>query len=200
MTRQKEFIWLSFIRYLSIIIFVIVLSLIIYHLIFSEGRKRLAASVSSPSQAKPENLLIEQQIGLKFLEFRGDRGRIEIKAERHRALKGGIYRLEGKVEIHDFGRRPGLEAWITCEEAQYDQDWRRVILSGQVKLKRQGIYCEAEKITYRREDEFLEAQGSIKIKFKRLTGRATHLNYSLKEEKIELSQEVQINFDPDARE
>jgi len=200
MTRKKEFIWLSFIRYLSIIIFVIVLSLIIYHLIFSEGRKRLAASVSSPSQAKPENLLIEQQIGLKFLEFRGDRGRIEIKAERHRALKEGIYRLEGKVEIHDFGRRPGLEAWITCEEAQYDQDWRQVILSGQVKLKRQGIDFEAEKITYRREDEFLEAQGSIKIKFKRLTGRATHLNYSLKEEKIELSQEVQIKFDPEERE
>jgi len=199
MTRKKEFIWLSVIRYLSIIIFVIVLSLIIYHLFFSEARKRLAGPVSSPPQAKPENLLIEQQIGLKFLEFRGDRGRIEIKAERHRALKEGIYRLEGQVEIHDFGRRPGLEAWITCEEAQYDQDWRQIILSGQVKIKRQGIDFEAEKIIYRREDEFLEAQGSVKLKFKRLTGRATHLNYSLKEEKLELSQEVQIKFEPEEK-
>jgi lipopolysaccharide export system protein LptA len=199
MTRKKEFIWLSFIRYLSIIIFVIVLSLIIYHLFFSEARKRLAAPVSSLPQTRPENLLIEQQIGLKFLEFRGDRGRIEIKAERHRALKEGTYRLEGKVEIHDFGRRPGLEAWITCEEAQYDQDWRQVILSGQVKLKRQGIDFEAEKIIYRREDELLEAQGAVNLKFKRLTGRATHLNYSLKEEKIELSQEVQIRFEPEEK-
>jgi len=199
MTRKKGFIWLSVIRYLSIIIFVIVLSLIIYHLFFSEARKRLSGPVSSPSQAKPENLLIEQQIGLKFLEFRGDRGRIEIKAERHRALKEGIYRLEGQVEIHDFGRRPGLEAWITCEEAQYDQDWRQIILSGQVKLKRQEIDFEAEKIIYRREDEFLEAQGSVKLKFKRLTGRATYLNYRLKEEKLELSQEVQIKFEPGER-
>jgi len=199
MKRKKEFIWLSFIRYLSVIIFVIVLSLIIYHLFFSEARKRLAGSVSSSPQVKPENVLIEQQIGLKFLEFRGDRGRIEIRAERHRALKEGIFRLEGKVEIHDFGRRPGLETWITCEEAQYDQDWSQFILSGQVKLKRQGINFEAEKIIYWREDEFLQAQGSVKLEFKRLSGRATHLNYSLKEEKLELSQEVQIKFEPEER-
>lgn len=196
MKKRREFIWLFLLRYLSVITFLAILGSIIYYLLFSEGRKRLTGPTSSPSVTKPENFLMEQQIGLKFVEFRGDRGRIEIKAKRHFALKEGVYRLEGNVEIHDFGRRQGLEAWISCQEAQYDQDWRKVIFSGQVKVKRQGLDFEADKLTYRREDELLEAQGSVKFKFRKLSGEAENLVYSLREEKLDLKDGVKIKLEP----
>lgn len=196
MKKRREFIWLFLVRYLSVIAFLAILGSVIYYLLFSEGRKRLTSPVSSPAESKPENFLVEQQIGLKFVEFRGDRGRIEIKAKRHFALKEGIYRLEGNVEIHDFGRRHGLEAWISCQEAQYDQDWQQVIFSGEVKVKRQGLDLEADKLIYKREDEFLEAQGSVKFKFRKLSGEAKNLIYSLREEKLNLKDGVKIKFEP----
>lgn len=196
MKKRKEFIWLFLVRYLSVVAFLAILGSVIYYLLFSEGRKRLTSSVSSPAESKPENYLVEQQIGLKLVEFRGDRGRIEIKAKRHLALKEGVYRLEGDVEIHDFGRRQGLEAWISCQEAQYDQEWRQVIFSGQVRVRRQGLDLEAEKLTYRREDELLEAQGSVKFKFRKLSGEAKNLVYNLREEKLELKEGVKIRLEP----
>ncbi len=195
--RKKEFIWLFLLRYVSIVAFLVILGSVIYYLLFSEARKRLAGPISPPSSSKPENFLVEQQIGLKFVEFRGDRGRIEIKAERHIALKEGVYRLEGKVAIHDFGRRQGLETWISCDEAQYDQDWRLVIFSGQVRVKRQGLDFEADKVIYRREDEFLEAHGLVKFIFKKLSGEARVLTYSLREEKLNLQEGVKIKLEPE---
>ncbi|MCX7973973.1 MAG: LPS export ABC transporter periplasmic protein LptC [Candidatus Aminicenantes bacterium] len=192
MARAKYFLFLFFLKALSLAVFLIILGAIGYFLLFSPGRKRLTSLTPSPPPSRAENLLIEQQIGLKFIEFRGDRGRIEIKAQRHLAMKEGQYRLEGDVLIHDFGRRQGPEAWISCQQAQYDQEWSQVILSGEVKMRRQGLELEAEKLFYYREAEFIEAQGEVKIKFKKISGQADKLVYFLKEEKLQLSQDVKI--------
>lgn len=195
MKKRREFIWLFLLKYISIIVFLVTLGSVIYYLLFSEARRRLVGPMPSSSLSQPENFLVEQQIGLKFVEFRGDRGRIKIKAKRHIALKSGVYRLEGDVEIHDFGRRQGLETWISCQEAQYDQDWQQVILSDKVKVKRQGLDLEADKLIYRREEEFLEAQGSVKFKFRKLSGEAKNLLYSLREEKLDLQDGVKIKLE-----
>lgn len=194
MAKKRLFLFLFIFKILALAIFLVVLGTIVYFLLFSPGKQKLTRSSSSSPNLKAEDLLVEQQIGLKFVEFRGDQGRIEIKAQRHVAMKDGLYRLEGDVLIHDFGKHQGLESWMSCQEAQYDQDWHQVIFLGEVKVKRQGLELEAEKISYQREAELMEAEGKVKIKFKKISGQAENLIYFLNEEKLKLSKNVKIEF------
>lgn len=196
MAKKKLFLFLFLLKLVALAIFLVVIGAIGYFLLLSPGRQKISEPPPSPPHLKAEDLLVEQQIGLKFIEFRGDRGRIEIKAERHVAMKDGLYRLEGGVLIHDFGRHQGLESWVSCDEAQYDQDWRQIIFLGNVKVKRQGLELEADKITYAREAQLMEAQGNVKIQFKKIRGQAENLIYFPHEEKLKLSQNVKIEFKP----
>jgi lipopolysaccharide export system protein LptA len=198
MKQRINLLLIIILRGLALTLFFLVLAAVIYYLWFAGGRKTLSKppEASSPS-LKPDSAKIEEQIGVRFIEFRGNIGRIEVRADRHTTLNEGQSRLEGKVEIHDFGRRPGLEAWISCENADYDSEWNKVVLSGEVKLKRQGMELSAAKATYLRSEDSFEAEGGVKIRFKRLSSVAEKARYSLKDEIIFLDQQVEIKIASD---
>ncbi|GEM_PF-1161270 len=195
MRQRVNLLLVIILRGIALTLFLLVLAAVIYYLWFAGGRKTLfkPPEASAPT-LKPDRAKIEEQIGVRFIEFRGNMGRIEVRADRHTTLNEGQSRLEGKVEIHDFGRRPGLEAWINCETAVYDSEWSKVVLSGEVKLKRQGVELSAAKVTYLRGEESFEAEGTVEIRFKRLNSVAEKVHYSLKDEIVFLDQKVELKI------
>ncbi len=196
MKKTRKILFIYVLRGLALALFLSILLVIIYFIFISGGIRRPQPR-PTPSEPLLPGQKIEQQTKVRFVEFKGDLGRIEVKAERHLAVDEQHYRLEGGVEIHDFGRRPELEAWATAEAAVYDVDWNGVVLTGKVSVKRQGVEIAADKIIYRRQQESLGAEGHVSLQFKRLRVEAREMSYSFPDEVIIFRGGVKVTWRPE---
>ncbi len=193
MKIKKGLLFILFLRGFGLVIFLILVISMVYYLWFA--REKMPIRQTTPASSTILNQRIESLEGVKFIAFQGEMGRLEAQAARHLALSDGQYRLEGEVQIHDFGRRPELEAWLSCDQATYASDWSRVVLSGNVKLKRKGGELSSEQAVYLRANETFEAEGQVCLKIKRITALAEILRYSLLDEIIQLKNGVSITWD-----
>lgn len=196
MRKKRKILYIYVLRILALSLFLSVFLLIIYFFLISGGIRKTQLRPTLSEQFLPGKK-IEQQTKVRFVEFKGDLGRIEVKAERHLALDEQHYRLEGQVEIHDFGRRPELESWARAEAAVYDVDWTRVVLTGRVSIKRQGVVITADKVIYLRPEESLQAEGDVNLQFKRLYIEAEEMIYSFQDEVTSFKREVKVKWQPE---
>lgn len=196
MKKKRKILFIYVLRILTLSLFLSVFLLIIYFFLISGGIRKTQPRPPLSEQFLPGKK-IEQQTKVRFVEFKGDLGRIEVKAERHLALDEQHYRLEGQVEIHDFGRRPELESWARAEAAVYDDDWTSVVLTGKVSIKRQGVVITADKVIYLRPEESLQAEGDVSLQFKRLSIEAGEMNYSFRDEVTSFKREVKVKWQPE---
>ena len=61
-----------------------------------------------------------KQEGVEHVIFKGDKGKIRVKADRFFYGEDKLDHLEGNVEVVDYGRKGGRELVVTADKIDYN--------------------------------------------------------------------------------
>jgi len=137
---------------------------------------------------------IERTEGIQYSEFKGEMGRIQVKAQKHYVGEDGNYYLEGKVEIIDFGKKAGQDVFIFADKVVYDKDWNHFDLVGQGRVRYKDIAIESNFLEYEKEEEIFQSSKGVSFSSKRLKGSSQKIIYFLREEKLRLQENVELEM------
>ena len=92
-----------------------------------------AARTASPDSAPGAE--VDRKEGIEHVIFKGEKGKIKVKADRSYAGDDKLDHLEGNVEVVDYGRTGGQELTVTADKVDYDQDLTFFKVSGKAKVR-----------------------------------------------------------------
>jgi len=110
--------------------------------------------------------------GVQVSQFRGDRGRIEARGERNYSVDDNTDRLEGRVEVIDYGRKGGREVRLSGDAITYDKDWNSFKIQGNVHVREKDMAVDASDLLYDRIKEVMTTSNGATVILPRLSGSA----------------------------
>lgn len=151
----------------------------------------------SPKPAAAKEILpqkVERQEQIRYSEFKGERGRIQVLAEKHYASQDNMFHLEGNVEIRDFGRKGGQEILIRADKVTYDREWLHFLLSGRVEAKFEDMRLQSDYLEYDKEGKVFWTEKGGAFFSRRISGTAKKIEYFLDREEAVLRDEVKLEM------
>ena len=101
-----------------VLVFFAVVAVITFNLVTHSERR-----LKVPQTMKKRDLQkIDKKEKVKFFEARGEKGNLQIEAEKHYLGEDENYHLEGKVEIVFFDKSEGEDIYLYGEEVLYDSE------------------------------------------------------------------------------
>ena len=132
---------------------VFVLVLVIFLAVFITRDKRPGPGPVESGAVTSQKIDAREQV--HYVEFRGEKEKIEFLADRNFIGPDNMYHLVGHVQVVDFGRQGGRRLEIQCEEIIHDPNRSRFNLRGRVQVNFEEATFETETLVYtRKEDEF----------------------------------------------
>lgn len=192
MKRRIKFNWARGIRVTIAVVLLIILSIITRYFI-SHSRKQLEIPIVPKELTQHK---IEKREQIEHFEFKGEKGRFQVRGDRHYAGEDDNYYLEGKVEIIDFGKRKEQDTFLYGDKVIYDKEWNHFLLSGQVKVKYKDAIIKAVLLYYDSEKELFSSDKGVSFSSPRITGSAQKMVYSMKQERVRLQGSIHLEMKP----
>jgi lipopolysaccharide transport protein LptA/LPS export ABC transporter protein LptC len=179
-----------------IVIFLLLISLIILIYFLTHWQTQPKTPIKTETIASQK---IERQEKIQHFEFKGERGKIELKANKYYAGEKGLYYLEGKVEIIDFRKKEGQEVYIYSDKAVYDKDLNHVVLKGKVKAIYKDVTIESSSMEYVKQQEFFKSDHGVSFSSKKLKGSSQKIRYWSRDEKLILKGKIKLEIKPNQK-
>jgi len=194
--RGKAKLHLAKLLRIWIVAFFLLISLVILIYFLTHWQTQPKTPIKTETIAPQK---IERQEKIQHFEFRGERGKIELKANKYYAGEKGLYYLEGKVEIIDFGKREGQEIYIYSDKAVYDKDLNHVVLKGKVKMIHRDVTIQSSSMEYIKQQEFFKSDHGVRFSSKKLNGSSRKIRYWSKDEKLILEEKISLEIKPNQK-
>lgn len=146
-----------------------------------------------PAQKIPPQK-VETEKSIRHFEYKDDRRRAEIKADKHYPGPDGRYRLEGHVEVRDFGRSEGQDTWIYGDTVIYDKGMTGYELLGHARVKYKDVTVESETLNYDKKTEILKTSQGASFVSEKMRGTSQKLAYNLGSEVFQLEGNVKVEL------
>ena len=130
---------------------------------------------------------------VQFVQFKGDKGKIEARGDRNVRAGDGLYRMEGNVEIVDHGRKGGREIKIRGDSLTYDKDWTSFSLQGRVRVEFKDMRLEASDFTYERDKEVMSTSAGVSIVSPGFEASSRKMIFYTQEEEAVLEDDVRVS-------
>lgn len=190
--KANKFEVVRFIRpTLAILLIGVVLFIILYLVLHI---KHWPAPQPRDKEVVGQKIDVKEKV--KYFEFKGEKGKVEIKYDRSYIGSDNLYHLEGHVEIVDYGKKGGPEIHFTALEAAYDKDWTQVFLRGDARIQSKGLTVASEVFNYDKTQEILKTEAGLTITSSRFSGVAKKGSYSFKEEELILENDLEFKITP----
>ena len=155
---------------------IILLSALLLVILLRNRPVRPAGPTASEVPAKK----VDEKIRLHYVEFRGDKAKVEFTADRTFIGPDDKYHMVGNVQIIDHGRTGGQKIVISGQEVVYDADRTLYEFRGPVEVLYRDATVRTNGLTYHRLKETFQADRPLEISSPRLRGRAAGLTFDLK--------------------
>ncbi|MGB8951038.1 MAG: LptA/OstA family protein [Candidatus Aminicenantales bacterium] len=150
------------------------------------------------SEKKKE--IAQQKVDVKeeiqYLEFKGEKGKTWISADRNYMGKDNRYHLEGHVKIIDFGRKGGREIQVSGDRALYDQEQSHFLLEGGIRVEQKDIVFQMDVLEYDREEGICRSDSGVSFTSARLSGFARKMSYSIRRNVMTLEDDLWVEMKP----
>ena len=173
----------------------IILVIIAVHFIL----KRPAAVETPVKTASPDaapGAAVDRQEGIEHIIYKGDKGKIRVKADRFFSGGDKLDHLEGNVEVVDYGRKGGRELTVTAAKVDYDQDLTFFRVSGNAKVREGDSLFESPSFVYDKDRELVRTRRGVVFTSDRLDAKSRELKYVRRAETIEFGGDVAITLRP----
>ena len=137
---------------------------------------------------------VETEEGIRHFEYKADKQRAEIKADKHNPEPDGRYRLEGHVEVRDFGRNEGQDTWIYGDTVIYDKGMTGYELLGHARVRYKDVSVESETLNYDKKTEILRTSRGAAFVSDKIKGTSQELTYHLGNEALRLDGNVRVEL------
>jgi LPS export ABC transporter protein LptC/lipopolysaccharide transport protein LptA len=135
---------------------------------------------------------IDAREQVHYVEFRGEKEKIEFQADRNFIGPDNMYHLVGNVQVVDFGRQGGRRVEIHCDEIIHDPNRSRFNLMGRVQVNFEEATFETETLVYTRKEDEFSTEKDILIASPRFKGSARGMRYSLKTQDLSFLGAVRL--------
>ena len=111
---------------------------------------------------------IDRKEGVEHVLFKGDKGKIKVKADEFYLGEDKLNHLEGNVEVVDYGNTGGQEIIMLADQVDYDQDLNNFQATGRARIKDKDALIESPSFDLRQEGG--GSSGPTRASFSRRTG------------------------------
>lgn len=152
-----------------------------------------AETVSGPPEP---GAVADRQEGIEHVIFKGDKGKIKVKADRFFYGEDKLDHLEGNVEVVDYGRKGGRELTVTADKVDYDQGLTFFRVSGKARVRDGDSVFESPSFVYDKVREIVRTRRGVVFHSDRLDAKSRNLKYVRQAETFEFSGDVAIELRP----
>ncbi len=153
-----------------------------------------AARPASPESASGAE--VDRKEGIEHVIFKGEKGKIKVKADRFYAGDDKLDHLEGHVEVVDYGRTGGQELTVTADKVDYDQDLTFFKVSGRAKVRDKDSVFQSPSFDYDKVRQIVRTDQGVVFTSDRLDARARNFVYMKRAATLEFSGSVAIELRP----
>ena len=143
-------------------------------------RNRPGRPIVAPAPSSPPAKKIDEKVRLRYVEFRGEKAKVEFTADRAFIGPDDKYHLVGNVQIIDHGRKGGQKIVITGREVVSDPERTRYDFQGPVEVLYKDATVRTSDLSYHRLKEIFQTDRRLDISSPQLRGQALGLTYDLK--------------------
>jgi lipopolysaccharide transport protein LptA len=163
--------------------FILVSTLLLVFLLRSRPGRPAAEPVRS---ANPEKK-VDEKVRLRYVEFRGEKAKVEFTADRAFIGPDDRYHMVGNVQIIDHGRKGGQKIVLSGQEVVHDAERTRYEFQGPVDILYKDVILRTSDLTYHRLRETFQTDRHLEMSAPQFRGRAQGLTYDLKTGRLTLS-------------
>jgi lipopolysaccharide transport protein LptA len=145
----------------------------------------------------PENAeqdILEQKEQIEFFEARGQKGNLQIRADKHYMGEDDQYHLEGNVEIVFFEKSEGEDIFLYGDEVLYDKDGTKFQFVDASKARFKDLNLDVSNLEYHSEKRVFKSDYPIHFSSEKLSGSGRGIVYSLKNRTLALNEDIHLEL------
>jgi lipopolysaccharide transport protein LptA len=139
---------------------------------------------------------VDRKEGIEHVLFKGDTGKIKVKADRFFVGEDKLNHLEGNVEIVDYGRKGAREITITADRVDYDLELSHFQAAGRARVGDGDAVIESPSLDYDKTKEIFQTDRGAVFSSSRLKARGNGFVYRKRNDLLEFSGDVAIQLLP----
>ena len=133
---------------------------------------------------------IESQEKVRHFVYKGDKGRIELKADKNFVGADGLFQLEGNVEVVQYGLNDRPPIIIKGNEVAYDKDFLRIKFKGEVRVRCRDTDIKTSQLEYVKADEVITTDQGVEFESRKGKGSALRMSYWINQERLLFQDKV----------
>ena len=182
--------WIDVWRSLVAVAFFSVLAVIAVDLItHTKKQPKIGQDLESATQE-----ILEQKEQIEFFEARGQRGNLQIRADKHYMGEDDQYHLEGNVEIVFFEKSEGEDVFLYGDEVVYDKEGTRFQFVQGSKVQFKDLNLDVSFLEYHSEKRIFKSDYPVRFSSEKLSGSGKGIAYSLKERTLKLNEDIHLQL------
>jgi lipopolysaccharide export system protein LptA len=152
-----------------------------------------AESLVEPAPAvRPPGKDVDRKEGVEHVIFKGDKGKIKVKADEFYLGEDKLNHLEGNVEVVDYGNTGSQEIIMLADRVDYDQDLKNFHATGRARVKEKDALIESSSFVYdKKEDVFRTDQGVV-FSSNKLKAKSRTMTYRRRAQTLEFEGDLAI--------
>ena len=156
-----------------------------------------AEAPAEPAQAvRPPGEEIDRKEGVEHVLFKGDKGKIKVKADEFYLGEDKLNHLKGNVEVVDYGNTGGQEIFMLADQVDYDQDLKNFHATGRARIKDKEALIESSSFVYDKKEEVLRTDQGVVFTSNKLKASSRTLTYRRRAQTVEFEGDLAIEVRP----
>ena len=195
MRESLRFLLARAAKWAAVASLVLILAVVAAH--FALRRRAAVAPPAVPAAPPPApGADVDRKEGIEHVIFKGDLGRVKVKADRFYVGEDKLNHLEGRVEVIDYGRTGGRALTVTADKVDYDDEMTFFRVSGGARVRDRDAVFSSEAFEYDKPKETVRTDRGVEFTSGRLDAKARGLVYKRRAETIELAGDVALALRP----
>jgi lipopolysaccharide export system protein LptA len=152
-----------------------------------------AESLVEPAPAvRPPGEDVDRKEGVEHVIFKGDKGKIKVKADEFYLGEDKLNHLEGNVEVVDYGNTGSQEIIMLADRVDYDQDLKNFHATGRARIKDKDALIESSSFVYDKKEDVFRTDRGVVFSSNKLKANSRTLTYRRRAQTLEFEGDLAI--------
>jgi len=152
-----------------------------------------AESLVEPAPAvRPPGKDVDRKEGVEHVIFKGDKGKIKVKADEFYLGEDKLNHLEGNVEVVDYGNTGSQEIIMLADRVDYDQDLKNFHATGRARVKEKDALIESSSFVYDKKEDIFRTDQGVVFSSNKLKAKSRTMTYRRRAQTLEFEGDLAI--------
>jgi lipopolysaccharide export system protein LptA len=152
-----------------------------------------AESLVEPAPGvRPPGKDVDRKEGVEHVIFKGDKGKIKVKADEFYLGEDKLNHLEGNVEVVDYGNTGSQEIIMLADRVDDDQDLKNFHATGRARVKEKDALIESSSFVYDKKEDIFRTDQGVVFSSNKLKAKSRTMTYRRRAQTLEFEGDLAI--------